>query len=305
MIVSALTQRERQSRLRNPGLALRTGPFVFRIISPIASIDEGLALLYADYELAEEAEFVDYTVVLEPVGGLRRWYKPQVRFSFDGKPPFEALPLDHAFPLLEWAMNWCIAGQAHYHLLLHAAVIERDGLAAIMPAPPGSGKSTLCAGLVNRGWRLLSDEMTIIALDTRQIIPLGRPISLKNQSIEVIRAFAPDVVFNRISHETNKGSVTHAKVPPQHLARLAETATARWVVFPKYVAGAPATMAPHSSANSLLELGRNAFNYMVLGAEGFEVLADVVSGCDCFDFSYSNLDEAVLAFDALVHSSRE
>jgi predicted ATPase len=36
----------------------------------------------------------------------------------------------------------------------------------ILPAPPGSGKSTLCAALVTRGWRLLSDELTWCAWTT-------------------------------------------------------------------------------------------------------------------------------------------
>jgi predicted ATPase len=33
-------------------------------------------------------------------------------------------------------------------------VVERDGHALILPAMPGSGKSTLTAALVQRGWRL-------------------------------------------------------------------------------------------------------------------------------------------------------
>jgi hypothetical protein len=50
----------------------------------------------------------------------------------------------------------------------------------------------------------------------------------------------------------------------------------------------------------MLELGRNAFNYTLLGLTGFEVLADVVDRCDCYDFSYSRLEDAVVVFDRLV-----
>ncbi len=303
MILSELGPGALRTRLRGDGLLLRTGPFLFRVRSTIASVEEGLALLYADYPLGEDAEFADYTVQIAPGRGLHRWWRPQARYLYDGQSPFEPLPQDHAFPLLEWAMNWCIAGHAHHSLLLHAAVVERGGLAAILPAPPGSGKSTLCAGLVQRGWRLLSDEMTIIDLPTRQVMPLGRPISLKNASIEVMRAFAPGAVINAVSHETHKGSVTHMKVPAGQVARLHETARPRWVIFPRWQAGEAAQLTPRSQAQSFIELGRNAFNYLVLGEEGFQVLGDVVQASDCFDFRYSRLDDAVAAFDKLARQA--
>lgn len=299
MILSELRSIDLQSQLRGPGLTLRTGPFNFRIISPIDTVAQGLSLLYADYPLSQASEFVDFTVTLSPSKGLRRWWRPQVRFVYDGQSPFAVLPIDHAFPLLEWAMNWCISTQAHQYLTLHAAVIERHGCAVIMPAPPGSGKSTLCAGLVNRGWRLLSDELTLISLADRSLTPLGRPVSLKNQSLDVIRQFAPEVILNQVTHDTSKGSVSHMKVPTEQVRRLDESARSRWVIFPKYVPGARAELTARSKANSMLELGRNSFNYTVLGLTGFEMLADVITASECYDFQYSSLEEAATVFDQL------
>ena len=106
---------------------------------------------------------------------------------------FNPLPAEQAFPLLEWGLNWCVATQCHQYLILHAAVLERGGRALIMPAPPGSGKSTLCAALVARGWRLFSDELALIEIGGGQIVPLPRPISLKNESIDrIISGFWPE-----------------------------------------------------------------------------------------------------------------
>lgn len=303
MLLSELPPAELARRLCGEGLTLRTGPFVFRIFSPVPSVAEGLSLLYAANALAADDEFVDFDVRLEWARGPRRWVKPQVRFVFDGESPFEPLPADHAYPLLEWAMNWCISSHAHQGLLLHAAVVERQGLAAILPAPPGSGKSTLCAGLVSRDWRLLSDEVTMVSLADGGVTALARPVSLKNESIEVIRRFAPQAVFNRVSHGTVKGSVTHMRAPAEHVRRVGERARPRWVVFPRYVAGAAPTMQPRPKAESMLELGRNAFNYMVLGQQGFEALGDLVADCGCYDFHYSDLDDAMAAFDTLLQQA--
>ena len=299
MTLSSLGLDEIRRRLRADGVTMRTGPFTVRIRSPIPSVARGLALLYADHGLVDPDEFIDFDILLDPGAGLRRWLRPQVQFLYDGAAPFEPLPISHAVPFLEWAMNWCISSHAHQYLILHAAVVERDGLAAILPAPSGSGKSTLCAALISRGWRLLSDELTLISPGSASITPLARPVSLKNQSLAVIRAFEPGAEFSAVTHDTMKGAVCHMKIPKHHLDRISESANPGWVVFPKYVAGAPARLTPRSRASSMLELGRNAFNYTLLGRSGFDTLADVVDASDCHDFEYGSLDDAITVFDAL------
>jgi hypothetical protein len=41
------------------------------------------------------------------------------------------------------------------------------------------------------------------------------------------------------------------------------------------------------------------FNYAVHGREGFAAMAALIDRCGCFEFSYSELDEAVTLFDQL------
>jgi hypothetical protein len=58
-----------------------------------------------------------------------------------------------------------------------------------------------------------------------------------------------------------------------------------------------------SLSDTKLELGRNSFNYMVLGRKGFEGLSRVIDASDCYDFQYSRLDDAVVVFDKMVEGS--
>lgn len=213
--------------------------------------------------------------------------------------PFEPLPRDQAFPMLERGLNWCVSTQAHQYLIIHAAAVEKNGLAAILPAPPGSGKSTLTAGLVLSGWRLLSDDLTLIDLRTGLIQPLPRPVSLKNQSIDIIRLLSPDTYINRPSHDTIKGTVAHMRPPRESVLRQHEMARPGWVVFPKWEAGAPATLTPRSKAQTFMFLAQNAFNYRQLGADGFRIGTALIDQTACFDFHYGVLDEAVATFDRL------
>lgn len=283
------------------GLALRTGPFTVRITSHLPSVAAGITATYADFPLADEARFIDFHVTLAPPHPLRNWIKPQVQFYFDAHSPFTPLPKTQAYPLLEWGLNWCVSTQAHQFLILHAAVLEKNGYALIMPGEPGSGKSTLTAALCNRGWRLLSDEMTIIDPQSGLIHPLPRPVSLKNQAISIISQYLPDATFTPPVHDTLKGTVSLMKPPSEAVVHMAETAIPRWVVFPKYRAKGDLSFTDMSRGHAFLELARNAFNYSILGELGFHTLARLMSISIARRFEYGgNLDQAVEAFAHLV-----
>jgi HprK-related kinase A len=304
LTVSALPRAELGRRLSGPGIHLQTGPFVTLVQSDIGHVADGVCALYADYPILEQAQFADFYVRLRHSGGLRRFAGRQVLFDHDGHAPFKPLPVDQAFPMFEWAMNWCVSSRAHDYLVIHAAVIERNGCAAILPAPPGSGKSTLCAALVTRGgWRLLSDELTLVRLADGAIVPLPRPVSLKNASIAVLRGYAPEAVFSRAVRDTNKGTVAHVKPPPGSVARAGETARAAWIVFPQYVAGSAPVLAPIAQAQAFMQVAQNCFNYSLLAHEGFAALGGLIEGSASYQFRYSALDDALATFARLAQEA--
>jgi HprK-related kinase A len=297
--VASLSRAELGRRLAGGGIHLQTGGFVSCVRSPIASVADGIGLMYADYPLLENAEFADFHLSLTPAGGLRRWLRKQVLFDADGASPFLPLPIDQAFPLFEWSMNACVSSRANRYLIIHAAVVEKDGLAAILPAPSGSGKSTLCAALVTRGWRLLSDELALVRLGSGELAALPRPVSLKNASIDIMRGYAPDAVFTKEVRDTIKGTIAHMKAPAASVARALESARPAWIIFPQYQAGAAATLAPVAPARAFMDLAGNAFNYSLLGADGFAAMAGLIDASGLYQFTYSSLDDAVDVFARL------
>lgn len=301
LTVAHLTREQLAARLAGQGLFLRTGPFINCIRSNSTVLLDGLRLMYAAYPV-EEGGFADFHLQVRRSTGWRRWFRPQVHFDTDGEAPFEPMPSDHAFALLEWMLNWCVSGSANTYLIIHAAVVEKNGRAMVLPAPPGSGKSTLCAALVSRGWRLLSDELTLIDLDDGRVTPLARPVSLKNASIPVMKAYAPAAQFTRSAMATTKGTVAHVKAPDDSVARNDEPAGIAWVVFPKYQAGAALCLTPIARARAFMRVAENAFNFSLTGARGFQALGGVIDRCDSFDFCYSDLDQAIALFDNMAYS---
>ncbi len=229
----------------------------------------------------------------------RRPFAPQAVFKTDTEAPFAPFPLSHAFPLLEWGLNWCIAMRAHQFLMLHAGVVERDGRALILPAVPGSGKSTLTAALALRGWRLLSDEFGLVDWQTGVIHPLPRPIPLKNRSIPVIRAFSPEAELGPLFPKTRKGDVAHLRPPGDSRQRQHETARPAWIVFPRFRVGAKMRLAALPDSLAFARLSQNSFNYRLLGASGFQALETLIRGCHCWSADFGELDAMVTALDQL------
>lgn len=277
--------------------AVQTGDLTLRIKSDFADVARSVHVLYADHPYYIDPDFSDFHVEVREPKNLRRWFKRQAEFLVDGDRPFEPLPRDQAPAFLEWGLNWSIAASCQQWLTIHAASLERNGLAVILPAPPGSGKSTLCAALALRGWRLLSDELTLIEPRTMLARALARPINLKNASIDLIRNFDSGSVWGPEIYDTAKGRVTHLRPPTDAVMRMQEPAEPRWIVFPRYVAGASPLLTPRGKAETFIHFAQNAFNYSPLGRLGFEATGRLISECTCFDFTYSRLDDALEAFD--------
>ena len=183
--------------------------------------------------------------------------------------------------------------------MIHSAVVEKDGKVAIMPGAPGAGKSTLCAALVNNGWRLFSDELALVSIDDLSIVPVPRPISLKNESIEIIKNFVPDSVFGKVALDTHKGTVSHLKAPVDSVRRAAETGMPRWMILPRFMPSVKTDFEGISRSRMFMEVAQQSFNYHILGVTGFEVLSELMQRCECHLFNYSSLPEAIEKFESL------
>lgn len=304
MTLGALSRVELQQRLAGAGLLLPCGPFVVRLRTRSVEIVEGLQRLYRDFPLMPEGGFVDFEVEVRPPGLARRFLRPQVGFYCDGRAPFKPLPRHQAFPMLEWGLNWVISTHAHDHLVLHAAVLERDGRALLLSADPGSGKSTLCAGLVHAGWRLLSDELALLELSSGRVRPVARPISLKNESIEVVRGLGDEVELSAVCADTTKGAVAHMRPPADSVARRAEMALPAWLVFPRFTRGGQLSVEPVGKAHAFMEMVRHAFNYGFLGASAFGALADLIERSETFRAGYGSLTQILPEIDRLTAADR-
>jgi HprK-related kinase A len=237
-------------------------------------------------------------VRLEPEKPWRRWVRPSVAIRGDYMLA-DAVPMSLAHGLLaaEMGMNLQMAlGQRRY-LLLHAAVVEREGRALLMTGESGAGKSTLGALLGERGWRLMADEFALLDPATGMLHPFPRAVSLKNGAIEVMRAEAGGPDAPPRLEATPKGAIRHLRPRDEAIARMDEPARPALILFPRF--GLDEALRPVRRAEVFMRLTQASTNYVALGEPGFAALTGLVQSVPARAIDYPDTQSAISLVERL------
>ena len=280
-----------------------TGAFTFHLRIELPQLVEDFAGMYAHFPIESPPGIDDASVRIAPPA-LRRHLFPRAQVWIDGESPFRTVPAHRAYTALESSMNYCVASTPLSVLLVHGAVVERDGRCLIMPGASGSGKSTLCAALCARGWRLFTDETALLSCRDGLMRANPRPVSLKNESIGVIAKFAPEVRLSRIFRGTPKGDIAYVQTPAEAVARAAEPAEPALVIRPIFKAGASTSLQPLDKIDAFRLLTDCAVNYSSLLRAGFDAMVGLVDRCAHYELTYSDLDDAIRLISDLHQESR-
>lgn len=298
--VGALDRGTLRDHLRRGHFILDCHPFRVQVQADEAAVADGLRSMYAGCNWQPRG-FADFHIRLRRRRRLLPGRYRACLLEADGAQPFHPLPSNQAFAVLEWGLNWCIASHAEDWLILHAAVLARDdGRALVLPGAPGSGKSTLAAGLMLQGWRLLSDEFCMLRRQDGAAEALARPLSLKNRSIDIVRQRWSDGRFTTPIRDTVKGTVCHLRPTQKSVDHRAQPAAPAWIVFPRYDANAVNGTSRPPRAHSFVRLVEQAFNFHVLGEEGFQLLKAMVDHCDVRELVFHDLDAALTGIESIV-----
>lgn len=291
--ISDLSLDEIRARLRGDGLYFRAGPYVSRIRSDVRGIPEGMLELYRHYPLESADSIAEYLLEVRYTRLWRRFFRRQIMAELGQPTPMVPMAEAHASLVLEMGLNWSLATRNATHLVFHAGVVEKDGRAVIIPGLSGQGKSTLAAGLALRGWRYFSDEFGLLDLDSLDMVPYPRPVSLKNESIEVIRAFAPDAGVTKPLVDTHKGTVAY--VPPQKIwiERMDEVARPGIIVFPHYGPDETPRAERIEAPEAFMMCTASSVNYDRFGKRSFDALGKLIETTPVYAVHYPDLDAGI------------
>lgn len=172
--------------------------------------------------------------------------------------------LDNLFDHLLWHVYNDALASAGDVTLVHAATVASTGDAVTIVAPSGGGKTTLAAGLVERGFDYLTDEITVVCDGGRSIAPFPRALGLKSTSPLASR-WRQDWWLGRQTYVPSRCVRADVRSVPARPAL---------VVFPEFRPGAPGVVTPVGRADGLVRVARQAFRLSARGKADFVALAN-------------------------------
>ena len=205
-------------------------------------------------------------------------------------------PVESAIDRLIWETSSRAFARSRY-LFVHAGVVARDGAAVLLPAPPGHGKSTTVAGLVQAGFDFLSDEAAALDVTDGTVHPFPRPIMLSPSSVDAIRLGTPPHI--RSESETGRAKQPVA-LGSLRRGSLGTPARVAFIVAPSYQDGGTTRVSDLSRSDALQLMAEQSFNLRKIGADGFRLLGKVAAEARCFRLMIGDLATAVDAVGNLL-----
>lgn len=223
----------------------------------------------------------------------------------DGKPIDWCDDIQTIAPMVHGNMQPLCYEQAQCLTGLHAASVAIDHHCILMPALSGSGKSTLTSALVGSGFVYCSDDLVLLTDEPVRMRPAPTAIGLKKGSWPILEPYHPELA-SLTTHCRHDDKLTRYLPPPAD-NRIKDPQTrlkASHIIFPGYRKGFNATIRPISQAEGLCRITEAGYDIPGgLTASRVEQMINWITDIPCYEFYYSNLQEAVDALKQFLNES--
>lgn len=220
----------------------------------------------------------------------------------DGVPVWSTDQAEDVLASLEWAVNnAAVESLGARYLLFHAGAVARRGCGILLPAPAGSGKTTLVAGLIAAGFTYFSDEVGVLDPSDSALLPFAKSLCVKEGSHATLSRIYPRL--RQAIPRRRFGGRSVWFLPPPPASAASGPAPLRYVVFPSYVAGASTVIEPLSPSAALARLMEQSFSLPRHGATGMRALVTSLARAECYTLTLGSVHDAVVLLDELTLSA--
>jgi hypothetical protein len=205
-------------------------------------------------------------------------------------------PMVHAnVMMITFDLASCLMG-------IHAAAVFNSKKCVVLPGASASGKSTLAAALVCKGFNYCADDMLLLTHHPVQIRPVQMSLELKFGSWKLIEAFYPNLHDLPINIRADGKIVRY--LPPHNgcfTSVWPKFFDANVIVFPRINGNKKSELIEIGAAEGLQRLTEAGYNiHGELDSKIVRQLVDWIAKIPCYELQCSNLNEAIKIIESLV-----
>lgn len=177
---------------------------------------------------------------------------------------------------------------------LHAAAVGTADGCILLIGESGAGKSTLCWAMCEAGFRYLSDELAPVNLDSMEVEPYPKAVSLKRlaEHSPALPNSAIDAVATiHVPANSLEGDVAGAPLPLGNLVFLSPQANAETPV-----------LAEISCSEAAARLYANGLNQLAHEGDGLKAAASIAKAARSFVLQRAELPRMLAVLDVVADS---
>jgi len=191
-----------------------------------------------------------------------------------------------------------LADRSRGGLLLHAAGLNWHGRGLVFPGQTGTGKSTLAAWLLTRGFRYLTDELIFVPYRANLFQAFSRPLGLKRTARSILQQLLD---FERLEGQI-LSSPRVDLIPPRLLnpQDVLNESSLNLIIFPHYQPDSSFSLSKLSKAQAGLDLMKCLVNARNLLEHGFPEIVRLVQTVPAYRMTYSDFSRLGRSVEALL-----
>ncbi|HEX9667460.1 MAG TPA: hypothetical protein VGA95_13015 [Thermodesulfobacteriota bacterium] len=188
------------------------------------------------------------------------------------------------------------------HLILHSALVIRNGIALVLPGPRKSGKSTLVISLLKHGFKYYSDDITAINLKSLRATGFPRAIMIRDNTLSLFPSLKPEITcYGYKLYNGHKSKKIHLGIPSKKvLAPLNKSFPISSIIFPKYSSNGNTFISDIKNSSAVLNLMGCTLNQNRFVDSGFKTAASIVRNIKCYSLQIKDLSKACEIINGLI-----
>ncbi|MCH8851799.1 MAG: hypothetical protein IID41_04015 [Planctomycetes bacterium] len=253
--------------------------------------------LYDSYRTEDSCETAfDITVVRRKA---KPWSAAEYVVECNGETYVVGRDERGVMPQLESVLNHQTMLTQNAFFQLHAGVMSYKNRAVVFTGKSGTGKSTLAAALLARGWSYLCDEFALIEPKTLLVYPFPKALSIKQAGREHVERLNLPLIKGEWSDGKRTRPFSYV-APAEAGGEVGGPCPIGSVLFLSRRGNMPLRWSRLTAPEAAMTLYRCGLNTENLGRQAFDTAVALARQAQCFEFNLGSVEESCDALESLV-----